>query len=138
MGAESVGVAVEVEHDGTVQEAVEEGCGDGGVAQDLTPGADAFVAGEDDGGLQVPLRHHLEQGRYGFGGQRQVTELVDDQAGGAGEEAHGGGPAAFDRGAVAAGGEVGGGGEVGAVPSLGRTAGQANGEVGLADAWWVR
>ena len=62
VGAESVGVAVEVEHDGAVEEPVEKGCGDGGVAQDLSPGADAFVAGEDDRGLQVPLRHDLEQG----------------------------------------------------------------------------
>lgn len=36
--AEAVGVAVEGEHDGAVQEPVEEGGGDGGVAEDLSPG----------------------------------------------------------------------------------------------------
>ena len=36
--AEAVGVAVEVEHDGAVQEAVEHGGGDGGVAEDVAPG----------------------------------------------------------------------------------------------------
>ena len=51
---------------------------------------------------------------------------------GSGEEPHGGGPASFDGGAVAAGGEVGGGGEVGAVAGFGGFAGQADGEVGLA------
>lgn len=53
--AEAVGVAVEVEDDGSVEEAVEEGGGDGGVAEDLAPGADAAVAGQDDGGFQVAL-----------------------------------------------------------------------------------
>ena len=77
--------------------------------------ADAAVGGEDDRGLQVALGDDLEQRGGGLGGQRQVAQFVDDEQGGAGEEAHGGGPAAFDRGAVAAGGEVGGGGEVGAV-----------------------
>ena len=46
--AEPVGVAVEVEHDRAVQEAVEHGGGDGGVAEDLAPGADAAVGGQDD------------------------------------------------------------------------------------------
>jgi hypothetical protein len=44
--AESVGVAVEVEHDRSVHEAVEERGGGGGVAQDLALGSDAAVAGE--------------------------------------------------------------------------------------------
>ena len=36
MVAQTVGVAVEVEHHGAVKESVEHGCGDGGVAEDLT------------------------------------------------------------------------------------------------------
>jgi hypothetical protein len=36
--AEAVGVAVEVEDDGAVEEAVEHGGGDGGVAEDVAPG----------------------------------------------------------------------------------------------------
>lgn len=54
MVAESVGVAVEVEHDGAVEDPVEHG-GDGGAAKDLTPGRDAAVGGEDDAGLEVAL-----------------------------------------------------------------------------------
>ena len=38
--------AVEVEHDGAVEEPVEHGGGDGGVAEDLAPGADAAVGGD--------------------------------------------------------------------------------------------
>jgi hypothetical protein len=37
VAAEAVGVAVEGEHDRAVQEPVEEGSGDGGIAEDLTP-----------------------------------------------------------------------------------------------------
>jgi hypothetical protein len=48
----------------------------------------------------------LEQRRGGVGGQRQAAELVDEQQGRAGVEAHPGRPAALDRGAVAAGGEI--------------------------------
>ena len=72
--AEAVGVAVEGEHDGAVQEAVEEGGGDGGVAEDLAPGSDAPVAGQDDGGLEVALGDDLEQGGGGFGGQGEVAD----------------------------------------------------------------
>ncbi len=53
--AEAVGVAVEVDHDAAVQEPVEHGGGDGGVAEDLAPGADAAVGGEHDRGFQVAL-----------------------------------------------------------------------------------
>ena len=94
------------------------------------------VGGDDDRGLQVALGDDLEQRGGGLGGQRQVAQLVDDKEGGSGVEAHGGGPPAFDRGAVAAGGEVGGGGEVGAVAGVRGGAGQTDGEVGLADPGW--
>jgi hypothetical protein len=40
--AQPVGVAVEVEHDGAVQEPVEHGGGDGGVAEDLAPAKGRF------------------------------------------------------------------------------------------------
>ena len=44
-------------------------------------------------------------------------------------EAHGGGPASFDRGAVAAGGQIRGGGEVGAVAGVCGSPGESNTEV---------
>ena len=79
-------------------------------------------------GFGVALGDDLEQGGGGFGGQREVAEFVDHEEGGAGEEAHGVGPASFDGGAVAAGGQVGGAGEVGAVAGLGGLAGQPDGQ----------
>ena len=72
--AESVGLAVEVEHDRSVEESVEHGCGDGGVAEDLAPGGDAAVGGQHDAGLEVALRDDLEQRG---GGKRQIPKLVD-------------------------------------------------------------
>ena len=73
----------------------------------------AAVGGQDDAGLSGTLGHDLEQCGAGFAGQREAAELVGMTSRvGPSEESHGGGPPAFDRGAVAAGGEVGGGGEV--------------------------
>src|SRR3954454_16037213 len=52
------------------------------------------------------------------------------------KKSHGSGPSAFDRCAVAAGGEVGGGGEVGAVAGLGGGPAEPDGEMGFPDAGW--
>ena len=87
-----------------------------------------------DGAFEMPLGDHLEQRGGALGLQRQVAHLVNDQEAGAGEEPHGGGPAALDRGAVAAGDQVGGGGVVGAVAGGDGGVAQADGEHGLADA----
>jgi hypothetical protein len=77
VGAEPVGVAVEVEDDGSVQEPVEHGGGDGGVAEDLAPRSDAPVARQDDGRLEVALGDDLEDRGGGLGGQGQVTQFID-------------------------------------------------------------
>jgi hypothetical protein len=60
--SQAVGVAVKVEHDGAVQESVEHGGGDGGVAEDLSPGPDAAVGGQDDRGFRVALGDDLVRG----------------------------------------------------------------------------
>ena len=44
-----------------VQQPVEHGGGDGGVAEDLTPGSDAAVGGHHDRGLQIALGDNLKQ-----------------------------------------------------------------------------
>src|SRR3954452_25589472 len=82
------------EHDGAAQEPVEHGCGDGGVAEDLAPGGDAAVGGEHDAGLEVAQGDDLEQRGGCLAGKRQVPKLFDEEARGAGEEPHGGGPSA--------------------------------------------
>jgi hypothetical protein len=60
-----------------VQESVEHGGGDGGVAEDLAPGSDAPVGGQDDAGFGVALGDDLEQGGRGLGGQGEVAQFVD-------------------------------------------------------------
>ena len=76
VGAEAVAVAVEVDYDGTVEGPVEHAGGDGGVAEDVSPGGDASVRGQDDAGFEVALRDALEGGGGGFGGQREVAQFV--------------------------------------------------------------
>lgn len=78
VGAHAVALAVDVEYDGAVQEAVEHGDGDGGVVEDLAPGGDAEVGGEHGRGLEVALGDDLEQGGGGLGREGQVADLVDD------------------------------------------------------------
>jgi hypothetical protein len=51
--AEPVAVAVEVEYDGALEEPVEHGGCDRGVAEDFAPGDDSTVGGERDRGLAV-------------------------------------------------------------------------------------
>lgn len=70
---------MKVQDDGSVQEPVEHGRGDGRVAEDLAPGADSAVAGQDDAGLEVALGDDLEDRGGGLGGQGEVAELVDRQ-----------------------------------------------------------
>jgi len=60
-----------------VQKTIQEGGGDGGVAQDLTPRCDRAVCGDDRRGLGVPLGYDLEQGCGALGLQRKVAQLVD-------------------------------------------------------------
>ena len=76
----------------------------------------------------------LEEGGGGLVGEGEVADLVDDQQAGSGEEPHGGGPAAFEGGSVAAGDEIGGGGVVGAIAGVDGCSGQGDGEHGLSDA----
>lgn len=48
VAAHPVGGPVDRQHDAVVEEAVEDGGGDGCVVEDLAPAGDAAVGGEDD------------------------------------------------------------------------------------------
>src|SRR5262249_2916401 len=65
-----VGVAFEGDDDRSVQEPVEHGGRDSGVAEDFSPGAPASGGGYDDGRFQISLGDNLKQCGGGFGGQR--------------------------------------------------------------------
>ena len=64
---------------GVVDESVDEGCGDHGVAEDFAPGLEAAVAGDDDRAAFVAAGDQREEqvGRLAL--QRQVADLVDDE-----------------------------------------------------------
>jgi len=130
--AESVGLAVEVDDYGPMQEPVEHGGGHSGVTEDVAPGSDATIGRHHDRGLQIALGHNLKQSRSSLSRQWQISKLINHQERRAGVEPHGGGPATLDRGAVAAGSQVGGGGEVGAISGMCCSPCQSDRQVSLA------
>ena len=75
---EAVALALERDHVGVVDEAVDEGGGDHGVAEDLAPGFEAAVAGDDDRAAFVAAGDQGEEQVGGLAFERQVADLVDD------------------------------------------------------------
>ena len=77
--AQPVALASEGDHGGVVHEPVDQGGGDHRVAEDLAPGFEAAVAGDDHAAALVAAR---DQGEHQVGGlalEREVADLVDDQ-----------------------------------------------------------
>ena len=64
---------------GVVDEAVDEGGGDHRVAEDLAPGLEAAVAGDDDRAAFVAPGDEGEEQVRGLAFERQVADLVDDE-----------------------------------------------------------
>jgi hypothetical protein len=60
-----------------VDEAVDHGGGDGGVAEGFAPSAEGLVAGDDDAGAFVAAGDELEEEVGGFGFEGDVADLVD-------------------------------------------------------------
>ena len=61
-----------------MDESVDEGGGDHGVAEDFAPGFEAAVAGDDDRAAFVAAGDQREQQVGGLAFERQVADLVDD------------------------------------------------------------
>src|SRR3954467_11154583 len=62
-----------------VDEAIDEGGGDHGVAEDLAPALEAAVAGDDDRAAFVAARDEREEQVGGLALEREVADLVDDE-----------------------------------------------------------
>jgi len=75
---ETIAVAPDVDDPGVMQEPVEDGRSDDGIAKELLPVAEAFVRGDDRRALLVAVRDELEEqiGLAALDGQ--VAGLVDD------------------------------------------------------------
>ena len=72
---EPIGVAADIDGDGVMQQAVEDGGGDDSIAEHFAPGAEALVGGEDHRAFFVASTDQLEE-QVGAG-------AVDGQVGGA-------------------------------------------------------
>jgi hypothetical protein len=134
---ESVGVAVEGDDVGVVDEAVDDGGGDDLVGEDVAPAAEGPVAGEDGGGGLVAGRDQVEDQVGGAGVEGDVADLVDDQQRDPGQAAQFGLEAVAVVGAGQAHHPVRGGGEGDLVPGLGGADGEGDRQVGLAGAGWA-
>ena len=62
-----------------MDESVDEGGGDHGVAEDLAPGLEAAVGGDDDRAAFVAARDQREEQVGGLALEWEVADLVDDQ-----------------------------------------------------------
>src|SRR6266508_3843939 len=72
-------LALEDEPVGVVHEAVENGIGDGWVADDLVPVVDGKLAGDDGRGASVAIVHDLEQVAAPLGGHWSEPPVVEDE-----------------------------------------------------------
>ena len=75
---EPVALAFEGDDVGVVNEPVDEGGGDHRVAEDLAPGLEAAVAGDDDRAALVAAGNQREEQVRCLPFQGQVADLVDD------------------------------------------------------------
>jgi len=62
-----------------MEKSIENRAGDHGVAEDLAPGAETLVAGNDDRTTLVAARDQLQEQIGALAVDRQVADLVADQ-----------------------------------------------------------
>ena len=87
MLAQAVAGALDLDDDGVVKEAIEQRGSNHRITEDLTPFGEAAIRGEDHGALFVAGIDELEEQVAAARGDRQITDLIDDQYGEAAEEA---------------------------------------------------
>ena len=61
-----------------MEQAVEDGAGDDGIAEDLAPGPETLIAGDDDRAALVAARDQLEEQVGALAVDRQIANLVAD------------------------------------------------------------
>jgi len=61
-----------------MEQAIEDGAGDHGVAEHLTPGTETLVAGDDDRAALVAARDQLEEEVGALAVDRQIPNLVNN------------------------------------------------------------
>ena len=79
MLAQAVTRSLDLNDDGVMEEAIEEGGGDNWVAEDLAPFGEAAIGGKDHGAALVAGIHELEEQIPAARDDRQVPDFVYDQ-----------------------------------------------------------
>jgi hypothetical protein len=85
--AQPIAGAFDLDHDGVVQQSVQQRGGDDRIPEDLAPFREATVLRQDHCALFVSGIDQLEEQAGAPAGDGQVADLVDDQQRGAGVEA---------------------------------------------------
>ena len=127
-------MAFDLDHDGVVQQAVQQGCGDDVVAEDGAPVLEAAIGGEHGGALLVAGVDQLEEQVGAAGVNGQVADLIDDEQGSPVDVAQTRGEGAGALGLGERGDEFGQGGEVDTLVGLDRVHPQGDGEMAFTDA----
>ena len=79
---ETITVPLDVDHPAVVEEPIEDGRGDHGVAKELLPVGEALVGGDDRRALLIAIRDELEE-EIGFPAVHgQVDGFIDDHEAG--------------------------------------------------------
>ena len=73
------GLAVELDAVGVVNDAIEDGVGVGGLADEVVPCVDRRLAGADGGAAAVALLNDFEEVLSGWGIERSKAEIVQDE-----------------------------------------------------------
>lgn len=71
--------ALYLDHDGMVEQAIEESCGNDGVTENLAPFGKASIGGKDHGALFVAGIDELEEQVSAPRGHRKIADLIDDK-----------------------------------------------------------
>ena len=133
MFPQPIGMSLNLDDDGRVQQAVQQGGGHDVIAEDSAPVPEAAIGGEDGGALLVAGIDQLEEQVGAAGLQGQVADLIDDQQGDPVDVAQARleGTGAFGLGER--GNEFGQGREIDALMGLDGGDPQGDGQVALAD-----
>ena len=77
MFAQAIAGALDLHHDGVMQQAVQEGCGDHRITEDVAPLGEAAIRSQDHGGTLVAGVDQLEEQIAAVGADWQITNFVD-------------------------------------------------------------
>ena len=82
---QTITLAFDIDRDGMVEQSIENRRGDDGIPEDLAPGAEALIAGEQNRALLIAPGDELEEQIGALPINRDIADLVNDQELGLGQ-----------------------------------------------------